>query len=150
MEEIHQAANRFPTDRQEAMAHALPSAGVPLAQQMAGRVWMAKTNPMPPKIDRRLVGDPIQIDGYSLQPVARVRGRYGAGGSKEGGGAGGQFSVEPVEVIVRAADGTQSTLALADPSAQALRSMAGVAATVAALAVAFNIVGRLLRRRRSA
>jgi hypothetical protein len=102
---------------------------------------MAETNSMPSKIDRRLVGDPIQIDGYSIQPVARVRGRSGAGGSEQGGGAGGQFSLEPVEVIVRAADGAESTLALADPSAQALRSMAGVAVAVAALAV-IN-VGRL-------
>jgi hypothetical protein len=147
MEGNHEAAIRVPTDRQEAMAHASPSAGVPLTPQMARRVWMAETNSMPSKIDRRLIGDPIQIDGYSIQPVARVRGRIGAGGSEQGGGAGGQFSVEPVEVIVRAASGAESTLVLADPSAQALRSMAGVAVAVAMLAVALNVLVQLMRRR---
>lgn len=111
---------------------------------------MAETNSMPSKIDRRLIGDPIQIDGYSIQPVARVRGRIGAGGSEQGGAAGGQFSVEPVEVIVRAASGAESTLVLADPSAQALRSIAGVAVAVVMLAVAISLVARLLLRRRSA
>lgn len=108
---------------------------------------MAETPSVPLKIDRRLVGDTIEIDGLSIQPVARVRGRMGAGGSEQGGGAGGRFSLEPVEVIVRERTGAQSTLALVDPSAQALRAMAGVAVTVAVLAIALGVLARLWRRR---
>lgn len=101
----------------------------------------------PTKIDRRLVGEPVQIDGYRLQPVARLRGGFAAGGNAQGGGAGGQFSLEPAEVIVRAADGVESTLSLVDPMAQAMRSMAGAAKALAALAVIITLVVRLARRR---
>ena len=108
---------------------------------------MSDTRPIPSKIDRRVVGDPIQIDGRTVQPVARVRGRIGAGGGSSAGGGGGMLRVEPVGVIVREADGAESTLALTNPVAQALRGMAGVAAAVAVLSVAVTIVARLARRR---
>ena len=108
---------------------------------------MAETPSVPSKIDRRLVGDPIEIDGRSIQPVARVRGRFGAGGSEQAGGAGGRFSLEPVEVIVREADGVESTLALADPTGQALRAMAGVALAVAVLSIKLAVLARLWPRR---
>jgi hypothetical protein len=107
---------------------------------------MAETKSVPSKIDRRLVGEPIQIDSRSVQPVARLRGHLGVGGNPQGGGAGGQFSLEPVEVIVREADGAESTLALADSTAQALRAMAGVAVVLAAAAVVLAVLARLWRR----
>ncbi|MFZ2360637.1 MAG: hypothetical protein WA040_14960 [Anaerolineae bacterium] len=108
---------------------------------------MAETPSVPSKIDRRLVGDPIEIDRRRIQPVARVRGRFGAGGSQEAGGAGGRFSLKPVEVIVREADGSERTLALADPTAQALRAMAAVALAVAVLSIKLAVLARLWRRR---
>jgi hypothetical protein len=108
---------------------------------------MPESTPSPTKIDRRLAGEPVQIDGRSVQVVARLRGRLGAGGNTQGSGAGGQFSVEPVEVIVREADGAESTLALADPVAQALRAMAGSAMAVAAASIGLAVLARLLRRR---
>ena len=109
---------------------------------------MAETPSVPSKIDRRLVGDPIEIDGRSIQPVARVRGRFGAGGSEQFGGAGGRYSLEPVEVIVREADGAESTLALVNPTAQTLRAMAGVAVAVAVLSIKLAVLARLWRRLR--
>ena len=107
---------------------------------------MAETKSVPSKIDRRLVGEPIQIDSRSVQPVARLRGRLGVGGNPQGGGAGGQFSLEPVEVIVHEADGAESTLALADPTAQALRAMAGVAIAVATVSITLAVLAPLWRR----
>jgi hypothetical protein len=109
---------------------------------------MAETSSLPTKIDRRLVGYPIEIDGRSVQPVAHLRGRLGVGGNTQGGGAGGRFSLEPVEVIVREPDGAESTLALADPIAQALRAMAGVAIAVAAVSIGLAVLARLRRRSR--
>ncbi len=41
---------------------------------------MPETNPTPTTIDRRLVGDPLEIGDRTVQPVARMRGRVGAGG----------------------------------------------------------------------
>ncbi len=107
---------------------------------------MAQPSSMPSKIDRRLVGEPVVIDGRSVQVVARLRGRLGMGGNTQGGGAGGQFSLEPVELIVREADGVESSLALSDPTSQALRSIAGVAVAVAALSLASSVLVRLARR----
>lgn len=108
---------------------------------------MPETNSTPSKIDRRLVGDPIQIDGRSVQPVARLRARMGSGGGPAAAGAGGMLRLEPVEVIVRQADGAQSTVALADPTAKALRGMARAAAAVALLSIALSVLARVLRRR---
>lgn len=108
---------------------------------------MAETPSIPSKIDRRLVGDPVEIDGRALQPVARLRGRMGAGGNEQGGGAGGRFSLEPVEVIVREADGAESIVALADPNGGALRAMGAVAVAVAALSIMLAVLARLGRRR---
>jgi uncharacterized spore protein YtfJ len=101
----------------------------------------------PTKIDRRLAGEPVQVNGYSVQPVARLRGRCGVGGNEQGNGAGCHLSVEPVEVIVREADGAESTLELVDPTTQALRALAGSAVAVAAAAVALAVLVRLRRRR---
>jgi uncharacterized spore protein YtfJ len=108
---------------------------------------MPATAPTPSRIDRRLVGNPIQIDGRIVQPVARLRGRLGSGGSQTAGGAGGMLRLEPVEVIVRQADGAESTVALRDPTAAALRGMAGAAVAVAVLSVILNVLARILRRR---
>lgn len=105
----------------------------------------AKTSPT--KIDRRLAGLPVQVDGYSVRPVARLHGRLGSGGGQAGGGAGGTLRLEPVEVIVRQADGAESTVALSDPTAQALRGMAGAAVAVAMLSIVLNLLARVLRRR---
>lgn len=101
----------------------------------------------PTRIDRRLLGDPIQIDSRSVRPVARLHGRLGSGGGQTGGGAGGVLRLEPVEVIVRAADGAESSVALPDPTAQALRGMAGAAVAVAALSLALNVLLRIVRSR---
>jgi uncharacterized spore protein YtfJ len=101
----------------------------------------------PTKIDRRLTGSPVQVDGYSVQPVARLSGRCGVGGNEQGNGAGCHLNVEPVEVVVRTEDGVESTLALADPVAQALRAMAGIAIAVATVSIGLAVLARLLRRR---
>ncbi|HNS03916.1 MAG TPA: hypothetical protein PKM78_16230 [Anaerolineae bacterium] len=109
---------------------------------------MSETTPTPARIDRRLVGAPIQIDGRIVQPVARLRGRLGSGGDRKGGGAAGQFCLEPVEVIVRQADGGEATVALRDPTAEALQGIMRAAAAVTLLSVALSVLARLLRRGR--
>ena len=108
---------------------------------------MPEPTSSPTKIDRRLAGEPVQVDGYSVQPVARLHGRCGVGGNEQGHGAGCHLNMEPVEVVVRTADGVESTLALADPTAQALRGMVGVAVAVAVLSITLALLARLRRRR---
>jgi uncharacterized spore protein YtfJ len=102
----------------------------------------------PTKIDRRLASEPVQVDGYSVQPVARLSGRCGAGGNEQGNGAGCHLSVEPIEVVVRTEeDGAEFTLALAEPTAQALRAMASVGMAVAAVSIGLAVLARLRHRR---
>jgi uncharacterized spore protein YtfJ len=108
---------------------------------------MPESISFPTKIDRRLAGEPVQVDGYSVQLVARLRGRCGAGGNEQGSGAGCHLNMEPVEVVVCTEDGAESTLALADPTAQALRAMAGMAIAVTAVSIGLAVLARLLRRR---
>jgi uncharacterized spore protein YtfJ len=103
----------------------------------------------PTKIDRRLVGEMVEVDGYSVQPMARLRGRCGAGGNEQGSSAGCHLSVEPVEVVVRTEDGVESTLPLADPTAQALRAMARVGIAVTAVSIGLAALAQLRRRRRT-
>jgi hypothetical protein len=110
---------------------------------------MTEHRSTPSKIDRRLTGDPIAIDGRHLQPVARVHGRWGVSGNQQSSGGGGWLRVEPVEVIVRGLDGVESRLALVDPTAEALRAMARVATMVAVTSMGLAALARLLRRRRA-
>ena len=108
---------------------------------------MTEHRSTPSKIDRRLTGDPIAIDGRQVQPVARVHGRWDVSGNQQSGGAGGRLNVQPLEVLVREADGSQTTLALVDPNAQVLRTMVGVAAGVALACAALSGLARVLPRR---
>jgi hypothetical protein len=55
--------------------------------------------------------------------------------------------LEPVAVIVRQADGAESTVALPDATAEALRGMAAAAVAVAVLSVVLSVLARVLRRR---
>lgn len=107
---------------------------------------MNETSPIPSRIDRRIVGEPLQVDGRTVQPVARLHGRLGSGGGPSGAIAGGQLRLDPVEVIVREAGG-ESTLILSDPTAAALRSMLVAAAAVAAVSITLNSILWLMRRR---
>ncbi len=103
---------------------------------------MTETNSVPQKLDRRLLGEAIEIDGRSIQAVARVHGRCDAGGNAQGSGAGCRLNVEPVELIVREADGAESRVALADPSVPALRALARVTLVVAAVSIALAVLAR--------
>lgn len=109
---------------------------------------MSGTTSSPKMIDRRLAGEPVQIGGYRVQQVARLRGRLGAGGNAQGSGAGGHFSLEPVEALVRTVDGVESRVALADPSTQALRALTGAAGAVAMVSLASILLARLWPRLR--
>ena len=64
---------------------------------------MTEHRSTPSKIDRRLTGDPIAIDGRQVQPVARVHGRWDVSGNRQSGG--GMGSAKPRGIIKITPDG---------------------------------------------
>lgn len=97
-------------------------------------------------IDRLLTGETLFAGDYTLQPTARVRGgRWGAPTLR---GQGAYLRLQPTAVRVTDPAGVETTIALTNPGAQALRSMwAGVAA-IAGLSSLIMLAARLWRRRR--
>lgn len=97
------------------------------------------------KIDRRLVGEPVDVDALTLQPVAHLSGRTGWGGTAQAGGAGGWITLKPVEVLVRTPGGQESTVPLPDPTAAGLRQIKIVGLAVASICAVFMIIARVWR-----
>lgn len=102
------------------------------------------SEPMGPKrIDRRLHGEPIRAHGYTVEPVARLTGYTGFGGSQNGGGGGGWLKLAPQEVIVRNGDGVEQRVALPDPTGSTMASLAKVGAVAAGVSCLVLIFARV-------
>lgn len=84
------------------------------------------------KIARQLIGEPITIDGRTVQPVARVTGWYVGSGNGMRNGGGGWLRVTPVEVIVAEGEAQTYHLPLKDGTRAALRGIFFAAFLVAA------------------
>ena len=95
-------------------------------------------------------GEPIQVYGRILTPVARVvsiiRRRGTIGGIQVSGGAGGYVYAKPVEVIEEL-DGDVRVLPIEDPTGTSLFRMAVIATLVPVLAAALVFVSRRMGRR---
>lgn len=76
------------------------------------------------RVDRTLVGDPIRVAGYDVQPVARLTGRAGGGGQGSGGGGGAWLRLTPTELRVSIRDSAPAIVPISDPQRDALRGMA--------------------------
>lgn len=99
-------------------------------------------------LDRTLTGQPSSHQGHSLTPVARLTGwEWGAPGQ---GGVGAFVRLAPAEVRVTAPDGSESIVALANTSGQAVRGMLGAAGVIAAVSGLIILLAKLWRWRRAA
>jgi len=94
---------------------------------------MTDRGPTRAKFERRLIGEPITVGERTIQPIARVAGWYGLGGSETSGGAGAWLRVTPVEVIVRESDGAEYRVSATDPTREAMRRIAFSALLVTAV-----------------
>lgn len=101
----------------------------------------------PTKIDQQLTGPQITVGGHTVQPLARLTGQHSQNNGPSGGGAGAWVRLSPVEVIVSGTDGVERRIAMSDPTTQALRGMAAVAAFIAVSSAVLILVARLLGRR---
>ncbi len=110
---------------------------------------MPDQNPKRIRISRILTGEPIQVGGRTIQPVARADGWYGVAAGETGAGAGGWVHLAPLDVLVQEADGSQHRLPITDPNGEALRKMFGVMLPVAGVCLAIMAivaVARAMRR----
>lgn len=84
------------------------------------------------KIDRQLIGEPITIDGRTIQPVARVTGWQVGSNNKMSKGGGWWLRLTPVEVIVDEGEAKTYQVPLKDGTRAALRGIFFTALMVAA------------------
>jgi hypothetical protein len=107
-------------------------------------------NPKPPaKIARRLEGEPVHVGDRFVQPVGRLTGKPLHAGGAPGGFSGVVAHLQPVEIVVRQGDATQ-TIPIADPQKAALRDlvMAGLAVCIGCILI--MLAARYLAKRRVA
>ena len=94
------------------------------------------------KFSDRIVGEPLEVGGRTIRPVARVSGWRGAGGDGSAGGAGVQLRAEPEAVIIHERDRREHRVPTPDNIRLILWGLAGLALMVA---VASQVVARVLR-----
>lgn len=92
---------------------------------------------------RQLTGEPWEVSGFKIQPVARLRGwHWTAPNGKAGAGF---VSLAPAEVIVQDPNGGEQRLALSNPNKGPLVGMLAGAVSVAAvcglLMLVFTLIG---------
>jgi uncharacterized spore protein YtfJ len=105
---------------------------------------MPDNQPTPNKIDRRLLGSPLDLGAQTVTPIARVFGYAGSGGSEGGTGGGGWLKITPVEVLVSREGGSEEILELASGAdGVSLRGMAAFGLLVAAVGAALLLVLKL-------
>ena len=100
------------------------------------------------RIARELVGEPVTVGTYSVQPVAQLSGRYGGGGNEQGRGFGGMFRVTPTKAIVRSEDGRQEEVVIKDVTDEAISGIVRATAAVAVVCLLLTFVIRIARRNR--
>jgi hypothetical protein len=108
--------------------------------------WIKSEEP----IDRELTGEPVAVQGRTLVPVARLQGKVWRGPAEQP--AGGHVSFEagyvrltPVRAVVTHAGGQEQTVAITDPTGDALRGIGSAAAGIAGLCLALIVAARLWR-----
>lgn len=95
------------------------------------------------KIARQLVGEPITIDGRTIQPVARVTGWHVGANNRLSKGGGWWLRLRPVEVIVGEGEAKTYHLPLKDGTKAALL---GIFFTAFLVATGCWLLIRLLQR----
>jgi len=85
------------------------------------------------EIDKQLVGEPIAVAKYTLQPVAQVTGQRMSIEGETGGGAGAWLRVNPVKVIVCEDGGKEYEVSITDDTREAVQQIAQAGLLVAAV-----------------
>jgi hypothetical protein len=98
---------------------------------------------------RLCFGEPLEAEGRTVLPVARVRAAGGLGGPRAAlrAGGGGRLDARPVGVLEVGAGGVRFTRLPTSPALQAAGAGAAAAAVLTGAATALRLLGRGRRRR---
>jgi hypothetical protein len=110
-----------------------------MANSGIGGVSMRRTR-------RQVTGEPWEVTGFKIQPVARLRGWHWT--SRNGNAGGGVMHLSPTEVVVQDANGGEQRLALSNPNKGPLFGMLAGAVSVAVLCSLVMLVVSLIGAKR--
>lgn len=101
-------------------------------------------------IDRELTGEPVTVQGRTLVPVARLQGKVWRGPAEQPAGGNVHFEagyvrLTPVRAVVTDAGGQEQTVAITDPTGEALRGIGSAGASIAGVCLALIVGARLWR-----
>ena len=94
---------------------------------------MSSQNPEFKQFEKRLVGDPLVIGEYSLQPVAQAAGWQLSARDETVEGTGALLRVTPLEVIVSKGEGESYSIPFASETQEAMKGIALGGLVIAAL-----------------
>jgi hypothetical protein len=99
---------------------------------------------------RLCFGEPLEAQGRTVLPVARVRAAGGLGAPRAGrrAGGGGRLDARPVGVLEVGPDGVHFTRLPTSPALQAAGAGAAAAVVLTGAATALRLLGRARSRRR--
>lgn len=98
------------------------------------------------QVDQEMVGEPVQVGSYTIQPLARAQGRVWR--APEGEGQGVFMQLNPTAVRITDQDGSESLLPIPSSSENSiLRGMAAGAAAIAGVCIFIMLAAQLLSRR---
>lgn len=87
---------------------------------------------------RQVTGEPWEVSGFKIQPVARLKGWHWS--APNGNAGGGIVSLAPAEVIVQDPNGGEQRLALSNPNKGPLAGMFAAATSIAVLCTLVMLV----------
>jgi hypothetical protein len=107
---------------------------------------MNRDQKLPAKIDRRFQGESVHVGDRIVQPVGRLTGKPIHTGDTQGAFSGIVAQLQPVEIVVRQGDATQ-TIPITDPQKASLRGLviAGLAVCVGCILI--MLAARYLAKR---
>jgi uncharacterized spore protein YtfJ len=94
---------------------------------------MTDQKPKIKQFKKRLVGEPVVVGEYTLQPVAQVTGWYTTARGESGEGVGGWLRVTPVEVLVGKGEDETRPVPLTNETQATLQRIARGGLLIAAL-----------------
>jgi len=110
-------------------------------------------SPMPnefvTQVDEEVVGEPIQVGAYTLQPLARAQGKVWRSpeGESQGQGKGIFMQLSPTAVRITDQQGSENLLVIPPSDNSPFLGMAAGAAAIAVVSILIMLVAQLLSRR---
>jgi uncharacterized spore protein YtfJ len=100
------------------------------------------------RIEKELVGEPIQADEYTVRPVAHVRVSRGEGAGESYAMAGAYVRLAPTALLVEGPDGDIDRIIIDDPMDRAMDGLVRAGLLVAGISITMILarkLGQLIR-----